>query len=1042
MTFKCAHISDIHWRGLKRHDEYKQVFTDMFQKLSDENPDLIFIGGDIVHSKTQGISPELIENLNWWFTSLANIAPTHVILGNHDGLILNKDRQDAITPIINALNNDNIFLYKNSGTYPTGIEGFNWCVFSCFDEENWSNVKPINGEINIACFHGAVWGSKTDIDWELEGEVNLNFFDAYDFTFLGDIHKLQYLDSEKRVAYPGSTIQQNYGEDIKKGFLLWEINNSNDYKSKFIPVENESPFITIDWKGSVEKTLPYLQKIKSGSRFRIRSEHNITQVEIKLIHHYLKEDKNAKEIVYQNTGKKELSTSNVNEKSIEKFNVRSKESRKSILNNFFSDAVNSNQIENVNNLFDIYLQQIPEDLSTSSNDWTIHKLNFNNTFSYGKDNYINFDSLEGVVGLFGNNRAGKSSIPGTLMYSLFNGTDRGSIKNQNIVNTRKGQCSAMTTISVGRNKYEVLRETIKKSNKNGKVSSTTNLVLKNIDESEELNCTEEQRRETEKIVRSMIGTPEDFLYTTFASQGEMNTFIKEKSSARKSVLSKFLNLELYEELFKLSREDYIVLKNKQKNLKEKNWDELIELNKETIKQKEQEKEKIKDLLSKIRNEEVNVKVNIEKLEKDLHTHPSGYTLDKVSSEISYTENKIKLDKKEIIKIKELINQDDILLEKIKSFKNDYSIKSLEEEKSKLDILKSKLNSTNNNKVFINEEIKRNENRIKILDDVPCDESFSSCKFIKDAYASKNNLQDLKKEIKAIELNILEISSAVKSIEKENIEQKIKKFNSILNKEYKANIDLERNKEKIILLEEKISNNNEKLKNLLNIHSEISLLDNDSLIKKKKELKQKLKEITSDIYDNENLILKINKEQFRLEENIETFKKEKEEYYNLIEDWKNYDLFSYSVSKKGIPTMLINNSLPLINEEINNILTGVVSFNINLEDDGTNLNVYIDYGDSKRIIECASGMEKMITSIAIRVALINISSLPKTNIFIIDEGFGALDDSNIEACSRLLTSLKKYFKTILIISHVDSIKDIVDKNIEITRKGNDSYVYCA
>ena len=82
---------------------------------------------------------------------------------------------------------------------------------------------------------------------------------------------------------------------------------------------------------------------------------------------------------------------------------------------------------------------------------------------------------------------------------------------------------------------------------------------------------------------------------------------------------------------------------------------------------------------------------------------------------------------------------------------------------------------------------------------------------------------------------------------------------------------------------------------------------------------------------------------------------------------------------------------------------------------------------------------MMASIAIRVALINISSLPKSDIFIIDEGFGALDESNIEACGRLLKSLKRYFKTILIISHVDSIKDIVDKNIEITIKGQDSYV---
>lgn len=91
---------------------------------------------DIVHSKTQGISPEIIDNLNWWFNSLASIAPTHIILGNHDGLILNKDRQDAITPIVNALNNNNLNLYKNSGVYPSNqkINGkmINWSRFFLF----------------------------------------------------------------------------------------------------------------------------------------------------------------------------------------------------------------------------------------------------------------------------------------------------------------------------------------------------------------------------------------------------------------------------------------------------------------------------------------------------------------------------------------------------------------------------------------------------------------------------------------------------------------------------------------------------------------------------------------------------------------------------------------------------------------------------------------------------------------------------------------------------------------------------------------------
>jgi len=194
---KCVHMADIHWRGMARHKEYREAFTKCFAQLNAINPDIIYIGGDIVHSKTQGISPELIENLAWWFTELAKIAPTHVILGNHDGILTNEDRQDTITPVIEALNNPRITLYKQSGLYPTGIKGFNWAVFSCFDEKSWKDVKPRLGDVNIALFHGAVWGSMTDADWKLEGETDVKFFDGYDMVMLGDIHKMQSVGSKE-----------------------------------------------------------------------------------------------------------------------------------------------------------------------------------------------------------------------------------------------------------------------------------------------------------------------------------------------------------------------------------------------------------------------------------------------------------------------------------------------------------------------------------------------------------------------------------------------------------------------------------------------------------------------------------------------------------------------------------------------------------------------------------------------------------------------------------------------------------------------------
>lgn len=1044
---KIAHISDVHWRSLKRHEEYKTVFTQLFQSLKEEKPDMIFIGGDIVHSKTQGISPEIIESLHWWFESLADIAETHVILGNHDGLILNEDRQDAITPIVNALNNSNIKLYKKSGVYPsfkaTNGQMINWCVFSCFDEKGWKNVKPVDNEINIACFHGAVWGSKTDIDWELDGEVNLNFFDGYDFGFLGDIHKLQYLDSDKRVAYPGSTIQQNFGEDIKKGYLLWEIESKYDYKSKFITIQNPHPFITIDWRGNIEETILFCSKVKNKSRFRIRSSEDISQAEIKMLHHYLKHDKQAHEIVYQNNfsyDKKQSSSLDNNELETS-LNIRNQSDRLSLLKDLYVD-IDSTVLQGVDNLFVEHLDKIPRKLSNEKGQkWSINTMSFDNTFSYGKNNFIDFEKLNGVVGLFGNNRAGKSSIPGTITYTLFNTSDRGNIKNQDIVNIRKGSCKSEINLSIGSEDYIVKRETIKKTNKKGEVSATTKLDLINLNSSDDFfDETEEQRRETEKTLRKIIGTSEDFFYTSFASQGEMNLFIKEKSSARKSVLSKFLNLEIYEEIYKNSREDFVVLKNKLKNKSEKNWSE-IELNLQNkIVQEENKKSNILKDLQELRDKEVETKIQIRELEKDIKQHSSGYTLEKSEKSLNYNKTLLAKLETELTSLEAKIVENKVKLKTIENFKSNYSIEELENDKNKLDSLVLKLNNTNAQKRNVTNSLNRMNDELRILDQVPCEDMFPKCKFIKKAHEAKNNLPNIKDNIKEIEGVIYEVNSIVNKLKSQEIPSKIKKYNDILKKEYKLNVDNENYEIKIQSLLKEVSNTKKEIARFTELTEELKSFSSNSKGLVLQKIKTDLNLINDSIFEKDREISLIDRNKFDYERQILENKEDKKEFDDLVSKWKLFDIFSNAVSKKGLPTMLIRSSLPKINREIKNILSGVVSFDIKLEDEkGNNLNVYIDYGDSKRIIECASGMEKMLASIAIRVALINISNLPKSDMFIIDEGFGALDDSNVEACGRLLKSLKKYFKTILIISHVDTIKDIVDKNLEISVRGNDAYV---
>lgn len=216
---RIAHIADIHWRGLSRHAEYRQVFEAFVEQVKANDIQHIFVGGDIFHTKTSGLSPEYIEIMSWWLDTLASCAELHLTLGNHDGNLVNMSRQDAITPIVNALRNPKIHLYKDSGVYEF-VPGYTWCIFSLFDEQGWKNVKPIEGKINIACYHGPVWGAKTESDWLIEDGLTVDFFNGFDFAFLGDIHRTQFLgyrdveiviEKDDLGKYPGAEVIEEIG---------------------------------------------------------------------------------------------------------------------------------------------------------------------------------------------------------------------------------------------------------------------------------------------------------------------------------------------------------------------------------------------------------------------------------------------------------------------------------------------------------------------------------------------------------------------------------------------------------------------------------------------------------------------------------------------------------------------------------------------------------------------------------------------------------------------------------------------------------------
>jgi DNA repair exonuclease SbcCD ATPase subunit len=81
---------------------------------------------------------------------------------------------------------------------------------------------------------------------------------------------------------------------------------------------------------------------------------------------------------------------------------------------------------------------------------------------------------------------------------------------------------------------------------------------------------------------------------------------------------------------------------------------------------------------------------------------------------------------------------------------------------------------------------------------------------------------------------------------------------------------------------------------------------------------------------------------------------------------------------------------------------------------------------------ASGAEKTLASMAIRLGMISITNLPKSELFLMDEPATALDAEHMEGFTRLLDMIKVQFNTVIIISHLESLKDVVDMTIDIDK----------
>ena len=1025
------HISDIQIRNLKRHREYEEVFERTYKEI-EKNKDnaVVYIGGDIAHSKTD-MSPELVDQLSRLFKNLADICPTIIIAGNHDCNLNNLSRMDVLTPIVNNLNHSDLHYLKDSGVYKCADTSF--VVWDCWTkEEDFILADDVEGDTKVVLFHGTVDRAETDLGFHLPSDVHIDKFKGYDLGLLGDIHKRQFLNKEETIAYCGSLVQQNHGEGLSHGYLLWDVPKR---ESKYIEVPNDYGYITLDIDGG---ELPQIDKMPKKARVRVRAS-NTKPSELKKCLAILHKKYGIKEMMVTRTDAI-YNNDRVRNKTISVGDVSNSDVQFNLIREYLDSNhhVTDDVMLKIKNINESLNQSIPEEEIYRNVHWKLKTFEFENMFSYGENNKVDFRKLNGIVGIFAPNASGKSSLLDALSFCLFDTCTR-AFRAENVLNNKKGNFSCKLNFEVDGQDYFIEKKAKKQRKGNVKVD----IDFYTIDDTgEKVSMNGDQRRTTQVNIRKVIGTYDDFILTALSSQTNNSVFIDKTQKEKKTLLAQFMGLEIFDKLWSSANEEIREVAAILKNFKKNDWErELsdIKTDKENFEDKHEKLLEAQDVIDKTKKlEEDSIRDLTRKLKS---IDKSISNIDELEEERDNLNNSIDSLKKqrtqEIEIYHDRINNKKELDNKISYHEQNNTI---EEYKRAVEIdnkgseLKQELES-------LKQSVGVKLEKIKKLGDLEYDESCEYCMknpFTLDAIETK----------KSIDIDKTKVKDLLKRIDGYNkwhnnnwikIDSGHTDLTETTNALDKITLLINESKQSTQLLDEKQKNYFNQLK--FNEEKIQKYYEQEQDVVYNSNIEKEIKTIESNLNDTNYKLDKVNKEinsVFAEIKVLDTKRKNILDNIDKVADLeKKYEAYEYyldAVKRDGVPYELITKALPTIEGEVNNILSQLVDFQMVFEMDGKNINNFIVYDDDNIWpLELSSGMERFISSLAIRVGLINVSNLPRSNFLAIDEGWGTMDSDNLNSVYSLFQYLKSQFQFTLIVSHIDSMRDAVDTLLEVKKE---------
>lgn len=677
--------------------------------------------------------------------------------------------------------------------------------------------------------------------------------------------------------------------------------------------------------------------------------------------------------------------------------------------------------------------QINYDVYDKYRRYSLKWIKWSNFLSYGENNFFDFSTLKGLVLLNGEpaNQSGKTTFAIDLLHFLLFGKTTKTATQDKIFNKHLPECTEVVVegcINFDGDDYVIKRKLTRpaltrRTNKSKTIQKVEYYkIVEGVEE--ELvdyidNQQEENNIQTNKAIKEVIGSEEDFDMIICATSNNLDNLIEKKETDRGKLLSRWIGLLPLEQKDVIARDIYNSSVKKYFKSNIYNTQTLqLEINKLV-------------LANQIWNEEIGKYLaEIDKIDKELSS------LDEqkkalLSAKSQIDNNLLKID---IVTLKQKIenckdkgikkaNEKQKAIEELSELKTiDFSIN----EYNKLIDLKSQKNLELHT---LRNDFKHNKNLIQSLKN---DEFCPTCGRKYENIDNSMKIEELKQQN-----SILTNKGNTLLQEIESLNQEINKMQEDSEK-YKIKSNLE-----ILIpsLDVTIANLRLEYKELINTLTEYQ--KNKEAIDRNNQIDININNLESKIKDKHNTkntcLNFISENKIKVENNNQRI----EERHTLIKDIeeekkieKNWKIYLDMVGKNGISKMVLRKSLPIINAQLARLLTDVCDFDVLIEINDRNDIIFNIIKDNvKSDIMSGSGFEKTAAALAIRAVLGNISTLPKCNILVLDEILGRVAKENYENMRLLYDKILENFDSIIQISHLEEIKDWHNTIITIKKENN-------